>query len=135
MIVLDTNVVSEAMKPEPSLAARDGFDKQAVETFYISSVTVAKLLFGIDAPPDSRRKQKLVAALDGMLRLFEGRTLTFDTDTACHYADIAVATRKAGKGFPVTDGYIATIATAYGFAVATSDASAFDAAGVPIIDC
>ncbi|MBY8919053.1 type II toxin-antitoxin system VapC family toxin [Nitratireductor sp. L1-7-SE] len=134
MIVLDTNVVSEAMKPEPDPTVRDWLDEQAAETLYISSVTVAELLFGIGALPDGRRKQKLAATLDGMLPLFEGRILAFDTDAARHYADLAVAARKAGKGFPTPDGYIAAIATAHGFTVATRDASAFDAAGVPVID-
>lgn len=134
MIVLDTNVVSEAMKPEPDAAVRDWLDEQAAETLYISSVTVAELLFGIGALPNGRRKQKLAATLDGMLPLFEGRILAFDTDAARHYADLAIAARKAGKGFPTPDGYIAAIATAHGFSVATRDASAFDAAGIPVID-
>lgn len=134
MIVLDTNVVSAAMKPEPDPAVRDWLDAQAAETLHISSVTVAELLFGIGALPDGRRKQKLAATFDGMLLLFDGRVLAFDTDAARHYADIAVAARKAGKGLPTPDGYIAAIATAHGFTVATRDASAFNAAGVPVID-
>lgn len=134
MIVLDTNVVSEAMKPEPDPAVRDWLDEQVAETLYISSVTVAELLFGIGVLPNGRRKQKLATALDGMLPLFEGRILAFDTDAARHYADLAVTARKAGKGFPTPDGYIAAIATAHGFTVATRDASAFNAAGVPVID-
>lgn len=134
MIVLDTNVVSEAMKPEPDPAMRDWLDEQAAETLYLSSVTVAELLFGIGALPDGRRRQKLAATLDGMLPLFDGRILAFDTDAARHYADLAVAARKAGKGFPTPDGYIAAIAAAHGFTVATRDASAFNAAGVPVID-
>lgn len=134
MIVLDTNVVSEAMKPEPAPTVRDWLDEQAAETLYLSSVTVAELLFGIGALRDGRRKEKLAATLDGMLDLFDGRILPFDTEAARHYADLAVTARKGGKGFPTPDGYIAAIATAHGFAVATRDASAFKAAGVPIID-
>lgn len=134
MIVLDTNVVSEAMKPEPAAAVRDWLDAQAAETLYLSSVTVAELLFGIGALPDGRRKEKLALTLDGLLGLFEGRILPFDTAAARCYADLAVAARQSGKGFPTPDGYIAAIATAHGFAVATRDASAFKAAGVSIID-
>jgi len=134
MIVLDTNVVSEAMKPEPAPAVRDWLDAQVAETLYLSSVTVAELLFGIGALPDGRRKQKLATTLDGLLSLFDDRILPFNTEAARHYADLAVAARNAGKGFPTPDGYIAAIATAHGFAVATRDASAFRAAGVPIID-
>lgn len=134
MIVLDTNVVSEAMKPEADPAVRDWLDEQAAETLYISSVTIAELLFGIGALPKGRRKQNLAATFDGMLPLFEGRILAFDTNAARCYADLAVLARKMGKGFPTPDGYIAAIATAHGFTVATRDASAFNAAGVPVID-
>jgi hypothetical protein len=56
------------------------------------------------------------------------RVLPFDVDAARRYADLAVKARAAGKGFPTPDGYIAAIAAAKGFAVATRDTSAFDAA-------
>lgn len=134
MIVLETNVVSETMKPEPAPAVRDWLDEQAAETLYLSSVTVAELLFGIGALPDGRRRQRLTTTLDGLLGLFDARILPFDTDAARCYADLAVAARSEGKGFPTPDGSIAAIATAHGFAVATRDASAFTAAGVPVID-
>jgi predicted nucleic acid-binding protein len=97
-------------------------------------VTIAELLFGIGALPDGRRKMNLAAALNGVLALFEGRILPFDTNAAHHYAELAVKARNAGKGFPTPDGYIAAIAVRHGFAVATRDASAFEAAGVAVID-
>lgn len=134
MIVLDTNVISEAMKPDPAPAVRDWLDEQAAETLYLSAVTVAELLFGIGALPDGARKQKLSVALDGVLSLFDGRILPFDTAAARQYAGLAVAARQTGRGFPTPDGYIAAIATAHGFMVATRDVSAFNAAGVPVID-
>lgn len=134
MIVLDTNVVSEAMKPQPAPAVLNWLDAQAAETIYISSVTVAELLFGVGALPDGRRKQQLATILKGLLSLFDGRILPFDADAAHRYADLAVAARVAGKGFPTPDGYIAAIAAARGFTVASRDASAFRAAGVDVID-
>lgn len=134
MIVLDTNVISDAMKPEPAPAVRDWMDSQSAETLYISSVTVAELLFGVGVLPDGRRKQKLAATLDGLIDLFEGRILPFDTDAAGRYSDLAVAARNAGKGFPTPDGYIAAIAVTHGFTVASRDASAFEAAGIDVID-
>lgn len=91
-------------------------------------------MFGIGALPDGRRKKGLSDALDGLLALFDGRILPFDTDAARHYAGLAVAARQAGRGFPTPDGYIAAIAAAHGFTVATRDDSAFKAAGLPIID-
>ena len=134
MIILDTNVISDVMKPEPTSIVRDWLDEQAAETLYLSSVTVAELLFGIGALPEGQRKQKLATLLDGLLSLFDGRILPFDTDAARHYADLAVTARNLGKGFPTPDGYIAAIAATHGFAVATRDTSAFVAAGVPIIN-
>ena len=134
MILLDTNVVSEAMKPVPDDAVRGWLDEQAAETLYLSSVTIAELMFGIGALPKGNRKDKLASALDGVMELFADRVLPFDIDAARHYADLAVKARAAGRGFPTPDGYIAAIAASKGFVVATRDTSAFDAAGVEVID-
>ena len=134
MILLDTNVVSEAMKPEPHSSVRDWLDAQTAETLFLSSVTIAELSFGIGALPKGRRKDNLAAALDGALNLFGPRILSFDTEAARCYANLAVKARAAGRGFPMPDGYIAAIAAAHGFAVASRDTSAFDAAGLSVID-
>jgi len=134
MILLDTNVVSEAMKPEPHPSVRDWLDAQAAETLFLSSVTVAELSFGIGALPAGKRKEKLGALLDGVLELFAPRILPFDTEAARRYADLAVKARAAGKGFPTPDGYIAAIAAARGLVVASRDTSAFTAAGVTVVD-
>lgn len=134
MILLDTNVVSEAMKPGPNPAVRAWLDEQAAETLYLSSVTLAELLFGIGTLPAGRRKDALARTLEGLLELFGGRVLAFDTDAARHYAELAVAARAAGKGFSTPDGYIAAIAAAHGFSVATRDVAPFRAAGVKVIN-
>jgi hypothetical protein len=134
MILLDTNVVSEAMKPEPHPSVRDWLDAQAAETLFLSSVTIAELMFGIGALPRGKRKDRLATTLDGVMELFESRILSFDTQAARRYADLAVRARKAGKGFPTPDGYIAAIAAAHGFAVASRDTAAFTAAGLTVID-
>lgn len=134
MIVLDANVVSEAMKAKPNSAVLAWLDEQAAETLYLSGVTLAELLFGIGVLPAGRRKGALTQMLDGLLALFGDRMLAFDTDAARHYADLAVAARAAGKGFPTPDGYIAAIAKARGFSVATRDVAPFQAAGVNVIN-
>lgn len=134
MILLDTNVVSEAMKPEPDPAVRSWLDEQTAETLFLPSVTIAELMFGIGSLPKGKRKDRLTAALDGVLELFADRILPFDTGAARRYADLAVKARAAGKGFPTPDGYIAAIAAAHDFAVASRDASAFAAAGLTVID-
>lgn len=134
MILLDTNVVSEAMKPAPEPAVRSWLDEQAAETLYLSSVTVAELMFGIGVLPKGARKDRLAAMLDAVLELFADRILSFDTVAARRYGELAVKARAAGRGFPTPDGYIAAIADAHGFAVATRDRSAFTAAGLTVMD-
>jgi len=134
MIVLDTNVVSEAMKPSSDPAVSAWLNEQVAETLYLSSVTLAELLYGIGTLPAGRRKDALAGTLDGLLELFDKRVLPFDADAARCYAQLATKARAAGKGFPTLDGYIAAIAVANGFSVATRDTSPFKAAGVAVIN-
>jgi len=134
MIVLDTNVVSEAMKPEPDPAVRAWLNEQSAETLYLSSVTLAELLFGIAALPNGKRKDMLSEAVDGLMQLFKERVLPFDTDAARKYADLAVTARTAGRGFPVPDGYIAAIAASQGYQVASRDTAPFEATNVDVIN-
>jgi toxin FitB len=134
MIVLDTNVVSEAMKPEPNKAVRAWLNDQAPETLYLSSVTLAEMLFGIAALPLGRRKDMLAHALDGLMGLFRNRVLPFDTDAARRYAELAVTAKAGGRGFPTPDGYIAAIAASRGFIVASRDTAPYVAVGVSVIN-
>ena len=134
MIVLDTNVVSEAMKPEPHPAVRIWLNDQAAETLYLTSVTLAELLFGIAALPTGKRKDMLAQALDGLMGLFRDRVLPFDTDAARRYAELAVTAKTSGRGFPTPDGYIAAIAASRGFIVASRDTTPYEAARVPVIN-
>ncbi len=134
MILLDTNVVSEAVKPLPHASVRAWLDAQDAETLFISSITVAELLFGLGVLPDGERKHRLAAQVDRLLDDFTARILSFDAFAARRHAELAVRARQAGKGFPIPDGYIAAIAAAAGFAVASRDRSAYQAAGLAVID-
>lgn len=134
MIVLDTNVVSEAMKPDPDAVVMAWLNDQAAETLYLSSVTLAELLFGIWSLPAGKRKNLLDRALTELLELFKDRILSFDTDAARHYADLAVTAKNGGRAFPTPDGYIAAVAASRGFIVASRDTSPFEAAGVTVIN-
>ena len=134
MIVLDTNVVSEAMKPDPHPSVRAWLNNQAAETLYLSSVTLAELLFGIASLPVGKRKDMLAQTLDGLMELFRDRVLPFDTDAARRYADLDVTAKVGGRGFPIPDGYIAAIAASRRFIVASRDTAPYEAAGVPVIN-
>jgi predicted nucleic acid-binding protein len=134
VIVLDTNVIAEAMRPDPNPAVVSWLNGQSAETLYLSSVTLAELLFGIGAIPSGARRDRLAQALDRLLALFPGRVLPFDQDAARRYADMAVTARAAGHPLPVSDGYIAATAASRGFAVATRNTRDFQNIGVDLID-
>ena len=134
MIILDTNVVSEAMKPQSNPFVQAWLNNQAVETLYLSSVTLAELLFGIAALPTSKRKAILAQALDGLMGIFKDRVLPFDADAAQHYADLAITAKGRGLGFPTPDGYIASIAASRGFIVASRDTAPYEAAHITVIN-
>ena len=133
MIVLDTNVVSEAMRPRPDPAVLSWLNDQTIETLYLSSVTLAELLFGLGVLPTGARKNDLAAGLDRLLALFQGRVLAFDRDAARLYAGMAVQSRSVGRPLPLADGYLAATAASHGFAVATRNVVHRDT-GVELID-
>jgi toxin FitB len=134
MIVLDTNVISEAMKPKPHPCVIAWFNAQSAETLYLTSVTVAELLFGIAALPNGKRKDMLNDTLSGLMALFEGRVLSFDADAAPHYARLAAMAKASGRGFPVPDGYIAAIAVSHGYKVASRDTAPFASVNMDVIN-
>ena len=134
MIVLDTNVVSEAMKASPQPAVLAWLDNQPAETLFLSSVTVAELLFGISTLAAGRRKNLLSDAVQGLFALFDNRVLPFDLDAARHYASLATRARANGRGFPTPDGYIAAIAASRGCIVASRDVAPYTAAGVNVVN-
>lgn len=134
MIVLDTNVISEAMRPAPDAAVVDWLNEQAADTLFLCSVTLAELLFGIAALRAGARQDRLAQALDRLLPLFPGRVLPFDQDAARRYAVIAARARTLGRPLPVADGYLAATAAAHGCAVATRNLAHFADTGVPVLD-
>ena len=134
MILLDTNVVSETMKPQPDPSVLNWLNVQAAQTLYVSSVSFAELLFGVAALPKGQRQTRLQQAVEGLTQMFKDRTLSFDLPAAREYAQLALLARKSGKGFPTADGYIAAIAASKGFIVASRDTSAYVAVKVEVIN-
>lgn len=134
MILLDTNVISEALRPSGRADVLDWLDAQAMETLYLSTITLAELRFGIAALPAGRRQEVLAQRLDqDVLPLFHGRVLPFDTAAADAYGVLRARARAAGKAVGVADGYIAAIAMVHGLTVATRDTGPFEAAGLKVI--
>ena len=135
MIILDTNVISEPLKPQPDPRVLAWLDHQSAETLYLTTTSLSELLVGIEVLPEGRRKREMADGLRSLLsKLFAERILSFDHKAAAAYA--VLVSRAAAKGFAISvaDGQIAAIAAVHGFAVATRDTAPFLAVGVPIIN-
>ncbi|WFR97885.1 type II toxin-antitoxin system VapC family toxin [Rhizobium tumorigenes] len=135
MILLDTNVVSEPWKPAPDTAVLTWLDAQAIETLFISAISIAELRFGIASMPSGKRQTILHDRLEGeVLPIFDGRVLPFNVGTAQFYAKLMASARTSGKAIGKADGCIAATAAENHLAVATRDTSPFEAAGVRVIN-
>lgn len=135
MILLDTNVVSEPLRPQPDSRVVAWIDAQPLETLFLSAITVAELRAGVALLPAGKRRTGLQESLETrVLRLFAGRVLPFDLGCTQAYAELMAKARASGLAIGSADGYIAAIAAAHGFAVATRDGGPFEAAGVTVIN-
>ncbi|MBA3597762.1 MAG: type II toxin-antitoxin system VapC family toxin [Methylibium sp.] len=135
MILLDTNVVSEPLRPAPDTRVIEWIDAQPLETLFLSAITVAELRAGVALLPAGKRRTGLQQGLEKrVLPLFAGRVLPFDLACTQAYAALLARARTAGLAIASADGYIAAIAAANGFAVATRDTGSFEAAGAVVID-
>ena len=135
MILLDTNVVSEPLRPAPDPRVIEWIDAQPLETLFLSAITVAELRAGVALLPGGKRRSGLQQNLEKrVLPLFAGRVLPFDLACTQAYAELMAQARVAGLAVATTDGYIAAIAAANGFSVATRDTGAFEAAGAAVIN-
>ncbi|MDW5316869.1 type II toxin-antitoxin system VapC family toxin [Rhizobium sp. PL01] len=135
MILLDTNLVSEPWKPTPDPAVITWLDAQAIETLFISAISVAELRFGIASMPSGKRQTILHDRLESdVLPHFDGRILPFNLGASQFYAELMAGGRITGKAIGKADGYIAATAAQNHLAVATRDARPFEAAGLKVIN-
>jgi predicted nucleic acid-binding protein len=135
VIILDTNVISEPLRPRPSTDVVAWLDAQAVETLYLTTIGLAEVRYGIACLPAGGRRQKLHDRFEGeFLPLFQGRTLAFDEPATTAYTALRAQARAKGRAIGDFDALIASIARATGFTVATRDTAPFEAAGVAVVN-
>ena len=135
MILLDTNVVSEPLRSGPDARVIEWIDAQPLETLFLSAITVAELRAGVALLPAGKRRAGLRTSLETrVLPLFAGRVLPFDLGCTQAYAELMAKARTSGLAIASADGYIAAIAAANGFTVATRDTGPFEAAGAAVIN-
>ena len=131
MIILDTNVVSEIMRPTPEQRVLRWFGSQAAEDLHITAITVAEILYGIELIATSRRRDVLRAAAEKMFEtVFGDRTLNFEDRTARVFSQIASARRRQGKPISESDAQIAAITRVHGATLATANPYVFEGCGV-----
>ena len=135
MIVLDTNVVSEPLKPAPAPAVLRWLDAQEPQTLYITSVVWAELLAGVAALPQGRRRTALTKALkEQVLSLFGSRVLPFDMVAAEGFAKNHASAQAQGNPIGFADCAIASTASAHEYALATRNTRDFKGIDVVLID-
>ena len=135
MILLDTNVISEPQRREPNARVLEWIDAQALETLYLSAITVAEMRAGITLMPAGKRRDSLHDNMEKrLLPMFANRVLSFDMACTKAYAELLAKSRAAGLAVETADAFIAAVALANGFAVATRDTGPFEAAGVNVIN-
>lgn len=135
MVVLDTNVLSELMRVAPSTEVLAWMDELPRRELFVTAVTEAEVRTGVAILPDGARRRVLADAAERAFGgLFAGRVLPFDSGAVRVYADIAAASRAAGRPVSQSDCQIAAIARSRDMAVATRTVRDFFVTGVEVID-
>jgi toxin FitB len=134
MIVVDTNVLSEEMKPQPAPRVHAWFLGQPANNLYTTAICEAEILLGVALLPDGQRKHDLESAAQRIFALFTGRVLPFESDAAEAFARVVAERRQLGRPIGDFDAQIAAIARSRGFAVATRNVTDFQGTGVVVVD-
>ncbi|MEQ1949499.1 MAG: type II toxin-antitoxin system VapC family toxin [Bryobacteraceae bacterium] len=134
MILLDTNVISELLKPQASGAVLLWLDAQPRSTVCLSVISQAELLRGVMHLPEGRRKREIGTAVEQMLATFQGRLLPFDESAARAYAEVVSDRRVAGRPIADFDAMIAAIARINDATLATRNIRDFRGCGIKLFD-
>ncbi|ATX65502.1 type II toxin-antitoxin system VapC family toxin [Roseinatronobacter bogoriensis] len=135
MIIIDTNVISELLRPIPEAAVEAWLGEQDGLSIYLTAISEAELRYGVAIMTSGKRRDGLGVAIDRILRDdMAGRILPFDSAAARAYADIAASRRSAGKPISQADCQIAAIARAHTAPVATRNTPDFEGCGIELIN-
>jgi len=134
VIVLDTNVVSELMRPSPSPLVVDWVRGHSERELYTTSITLAEIRCGIERLPDGHRKDVLKTTADDVFTAFEEHVLPFDARAAVQYATIVSDRDHAGLPIDGFDAQIASICRTHWAVLATRNRKDFQATGIDLVD-
>jgi predicted nucleic acid-binding protein len=133
VILLDTNVLSELIKPQPSPAVV-GWTRRSAGALAVPTIAVAEMAFGIEKLARGRRRDELLQALRHLVVEFADRLFDFNVKAAWAYGGILAGTRRAGRPMALPDALIAAIAHANGCALATRNIKDFATAGLELVN-
>ncbi|MCI0633976.1 MAG: type II toxin-antitoxin system VapC family toxin [Actinobacteria bacterium] len=134
MIVLDTNVVSELMRPLPDDGIVAWFARQHASTLRLTAITLAELLYGIARLAAGARRESLAASIDELTTRFADQVLPFDLAAARRYGAIVAGRESAGAPIAALDAQIAAICQVHGAVLATRNVKDFAETGIEIVD-
>ncbi len=135
MILVDTNIISELMRPHPDLRVRAWFAAHATDRLFICVITLGEIAFGLRLLPQGRRRRDLEARFTGFVReAFAGRVLDYTADAAFHFAVLSARRRVAGRPISVSDAQIAGIAQSAGATLATRNTQDFTDCGLALVN-
>jgi toxin FitB len=134
-IILDTKVISEPRRPQPSLEVRAWFEAQNVEQLHLTTTVIGELSIGIERIPSGRRRAGLERWLEALIKEdFAGRILSFDASAALIYGKLVAEAMAHGRQPTVGDAQIAAVARRNGMSVATRDVADFERLSVTVVD-
>ena len=135
MIILDTNVVSELMRPVPEQRVLRWFSHQAAEDLHVTAVTMSEILYGIELIAAARRRDVVRAGAEKMFGdVFGDRILTFEDRAARAFSQIASSRRRQAKPMSEFDAQIAAITRVHGATLATRNPYVFEGCGVRLVN-
>jgi toxin FitB len=135
MIILDTNVLSELMRPKPSPRVIAWVRKQPAAELFTTSITEAEIFHGIELFPQGKRREGLLEAAEAMFAEdLAGRVFGFESDAARFFAKIAAHRYALGRPISQADAQIAAIAQMRGAKVATRNMADFTDCGIEVVD-
>lgn len=134
MIVLDTNVISELMKPAPSTVVRAWVSSQSSTSLFTTAVNVAEILYGIERLPQGRRKRQLRELVGDVFSAFDDKVLAFDHEAARAYASLVDRRSRLGRPVDGFDAQIAAICAVHGATLATRNLKDFVDTGISAVD-
>lgn len=135
MIILDTNVLSEAIKDEPHRAVKQWLASLPASSMFTTAITQAEMLYWLRILPQGRKRDQLSSRINHLFDLaFAGRVLSFDVNAADAYANLSASLRLSGKSMSQADAMIAGIVISRGAKFATRNAKDFVDSGVEVID-